>query len=427
MNNYLKILFSLKKEISHKSSVFTLLLLILFLQSCADFSNDPIDANDGKVTLITPTSNGNLQEGNNNLIYSLTQPYSIKFIELYVNGIFVKNIPPNTNGTAPQITLNLDSTDIGKTISLYLIYYDNNGTSSRSNIVNNVTITGDLRVPFKPYNLSLTSLGNGNINISWKDSSKNVDKYELWRKVDFSGSYQLHCELSGKDFNTNDLNLDSSKIYFYKIRGVKSSGSGEFSDEINSEGVITSGNLIPPNNLIAVVTGLQNIKLSWNDNSNNENYFSVERSTSNLIFKRIAALNPNTITYIDSGNGLTQGLIYYYRIKSFSNSDSAISNTVQIKLSSSMLIAPSNLTGNYNSTVGVIELEWNNNDNNIVYIDIEKKTESTSYAWLRRVNGTTTLFLDFSVSSNQIYTYRIRGYDLNTFSEYSNEVIISTF
>ncbi len=34
---------------------------------------------------------------------------------------------------------------------------------------------------------------------------------------------------------------------------------------------------------------------------------------------------------------------------------------------------------------------------------------------------------DFNVETNNVYTYRIRGYDLNRFSEYSNEVTISTF
>ncbi len=35
--------------------------------------------------------------------------------------------------------------------------------------------------------------------------------------------------------------------------------------------------------------------------------------------------------------------------------------------------------------------------------------------------------LDFNITNDQVYTYRIRGYDLNTFSDYSNEVTISTF
>ncbi|MCK7528311.1 MAG: hypothetical protein MZV64_67445 [Ignavibacteriales bacterium] len=87
-------------------------------------------------------------EGNNEIIYSIAQPYSIKFIELYVNGTFIKNIPPNSNGTAPSISIQLDSTYIGQKLNLYLIYYDTDGTSQKSNTVTEVLVTNDNRVPF---------------------------------------------------------------------------------------------------------------------------------------------------------------------------------------------------------------------------------------------------------------------------------------
>lgn len=418
-----------KKNIFIKklSLIGIILVTFLSLQSCGDLSTEPDQHNStGKISVLTPVSNGSLQVGNNSIIYSLTQPYSLKFIELYINDVFIKNIPPNSNGTAPQVTLKIDSSEIGKKISLYLIYYDNDGTSNKSNSVKDILITGDLRIPFKPYNLSLTKLNNSSFNISWKDSSTFIEKYELWRKIDFNGQYVLHQELAGNSFNTNDYNLDTNKIYFYKIRGIKSSGAGEFSNEINSEGFISSGDLYPPSNVIAIISGNKAIKLNWQDNSNNENYFAVERSTNNSTFKRVAALIPNTVTYTDSANDLVPGTNYFYRIKSYSNSDSAISNMFQIKLSSSVLIAPSNLTGSYNSGVGVVELRWINNDNNTIYIDIERKTESTSYTLLRRVSASINIILDFTVSPNQNYSYRVRGYDLNTFSEYSNEVLIST-
>lgn len=53
-------------------------------------------------------------EGSNEIVYSISQPYSIKFLELYIDGIFVRNIPPNSNGSAPMIIIQLDSIEIGK-------------------------------------------------------------------------------------------------------------------------------------------------------------------------------------------------------------------------------------------------------------------------------------------------------------------------
>ncbi|MDP2366017.1 MAG: fibronectin type III domain-containing protein, partial [Ignavibacteria bacterium] len=311
--------------------------------------------------------------------------------------------------------------------NIFLIFYDNDGTSHKSNTIIKLLVTKDNRLPFKPYNISLIKFNDGSCNVSWKDSSRFVEKYELWRKIDFAGEYILHQELSGNSFNTNDYNLDTNKIYFYKLRGVKASGISDFSNEVNTEGIITSGNLYPPTNLTATLTGTSVVTLNWKDNSDNENYFSVERSTDNVIFNSIAALSRNRTTYKDSGNGLLIGTTYNYRIKSYSNTDSALSSTITIRITSNFLQPPSKLTANYDSTIGVIKLDWVNNDSNTLFIDIERRTENTNFTVIKKIDSGNTLYLDFNITKNQVYTYRIRGFDLNTFSDYSNEVTISTF
>jgi len=415
-----------------KKKVFILLLTaLLFLsQSCADLSSDPdqnSNQSNSKIQISSPTNNGTLMEGNNEIVYSIAQPYSLKFLELYIDGIFVRNIPPNNNGTAPIINLQLDSTYIGKKLNIHLIYYDTDGNSQKSNAVIQVSVTNDTRIPFKPYNLALLKFNNSSINISWKDSSRYVQKYELWRKINLDGEYLLHQELSGKSYNTNDDNLDTSRIYFYKIRGHKSSGFSDFSNEINTAGIIISGNLFPPTNLSANVSGISNVILNWKDNSENENYFAVQRSSTDGMFNRVAVLLKNTTSYKDSGNGLVVGTIYQYRIAAYSHEDSAISNTVSIKITPGFLLPPTNLTATYDSTIRVIQLYWNSSDNNILYFDIERKTDSGAYTLMRRIDAGVNLYLDFNVEIKKVYTYRIRGYDLNRFSEYSNEVTISTF
>jgi titin len=237
----------------------------------------------------------------------------------------------------------------------------------------------------------------------------------------------MHQELSGKSNNTNDNNLDSTKIYFYKVRGFKSSGFSDFSTEVNTAGIITSGNIYPPTNLIANFSGVSNVILNWNDNSDNENYFAVQRSSASGGFNRITALPKNSISFKDSGSGLVTGSTYQYRIVAYSNEDSAVSNTVSIRITSGILIPPTNLTASYNSTIKVIQLNWNSTDNNILYFDIERKTDSSTFTLLRRIESGNNLYLDFNIEANKVYVYRIRGYDLNRFSEYSNEISVSTF
>jgi hypothetical protein len=415
-----------------KKKLFALLASgFLFLsQSCADLSSDPdqnFNQSNSKIQITSPANNGTLTEGNNEIVYSIAQPYSIKFLELYIDGTFVRNIPPNGNGTLPAINIQLDSTLIGSKINLYLIYYDMDGTSQKSNSVTQVLVIHDNRTPFNPYNVVLLNLSDQSVNISWKDSSRYVEKYELWRKVNLNGEYLLHQELSGKSNNTNDDNLDSSNIYFYKVRGFKSSGFSDFSSEVNTAGIIASGNIFPPTNLSAIVSGVSDVILNWKDNSDNENYFAVQRSAGDGKFNNIAVLIKNTTSYKDSGNGLVVGNTYQYRIAAYSNEDFAISNMVNVKISAGFLLPPTNLTASYDSTVRMIQLNWNNSDNNILYFDIERKTDSGAYLLLRRIEAGANLYLDFNVATKKVYTYRIRGYDLNRFSEYSNEVTVSTY
>lgn len=423
MNNYFQIF------IKRLFVISIILSSQIYFNACVDLSSGPEDElSNGtkKISIYSPTNNTEIGEGINEVVYSIKPPYSLRFVELYINGQFKRNFPPNQDGTAPQIKYIFDSTYLYKTINLYLIYYDNNGTSEKSNLVENIFVTIDNRLPFQPYSLSLIKFNDGSVNISWRDSSRYVERYEIWKKSGVLNDYALLQEVTGNSNNINDYNLDPNQIYFYKVRGIKKSGSSPFSVEINTAGIYTSGNLIPPTNLIALVVAPGTVQLNWNDKSENENYFAVERSTDKIQFIRLAALPRNTTTYKDSASGLLTNAIYYYRVKAFSNSDSAYSNTIEIKITSGTLNAPANLSGIYNSTVGVIELRWSKTDNNTVYFDIERKTDSGNYQLLRRVDAANTIYLDFSIEKNRTYSYRIRGYDLNIFSAYSNEIIIET-
>ena len=64
---------------------------------------------------------------------------------------------------------------------------------------------------------------------------------------------------------------------------------------------------------------------------------------------------------------------------------------------------------------------------NILFIDVERKTENSNFTLIRRLSTGNNLYLDFDITANQIYKYRIRGYDLNSYSDYSDEITISTF
>jgi titin len=88
------------------------------------------------------------------------------------------------------------------------------------------------------------------------------------------------------------------------------------------------------------------IYLTWQDNSDNEDGFKIERSVNGGGFNQLGIQGANVTTYYDSGpqgGGLKPGT-YCYRVKAFNSlGDSSYSNESCATIQASPLNAPGNL------------------------------------------------------------------------------------
>ncbi|MBU0569010.1 fibronectin type III domain-containing protein [bacterium] len=90
---------------------------------------------------------------------------------------------------------------------------------------------------------------------------------------------------------------------------------------------ISRADTIPaaPTNLIATAISSSQINLTWQDKSNNEDSFKIERKVEGETYSEIATVSANTTTYLDPG--LSQGTTYCYRVKAYNSAgDSGYSN-----------------------------------------------------------------------------------------------------
>jgi Fibronectin type III domain len=411
------------------NKTYLYILIVIALQyGCTNLSTDPPTDDDNNVTLeiLSPVENDTIGAGTTEVDYLLSSTASLKFIELYVNGNFVRNYPPNSNGLQPSIYLDINDSFIGSSINYYLIYYDFNETSLKSNDIVNVYVAETVNPPFAPYNLKITNLTETSINLSWQDSSLLVSNYEIWRKINFDGTYQKYLDVDGNVFNINDENLDPAVLYSYIVKGFNQYGASSFSKEVNTFGVGSSGDLYPPTNLIATASGTQLVKLSWRDNSTDENLFAIERRKENEEFVKIAITDKNVTTFSDSSNELIAGGKYYYRIKAYSNSDSAWSNESYVQTYWYDIIKPTNLQGIYLGE-GKIVLTWNDNDNTNTLFEIERMKEGKEqFITIATIPGNENTFLDENLTLLQNYIYRVRSGDGVYYSDYSNEITVNT-
>ncbi len=87
-----------------------------------------------------------------------------------------------------------------------------------------------------------------------------------------------------------------------------------------------------PTNLTATSTPKQmssDVTLTWDDNSNNETGFLIERSEDNSTWATAGTVAANIATYTDAGQ--SEGTLYYYRVSATNaNGSSAFSNIVTI-------------------------------------------------------------------------------------------------
>ena len=79
-------------------------------------------------------------------------------------------------------------------------------------------------------------------------------------------------------------------------------------------------------------TSIRQVKLAWEDNSDNELSFKIERKTgSSGTYKEIATVGPNVTNYTDTG--LSASTTYFYRVRAYNLAGhSAYSNEVSFRI-----------------------------------------------------------------------------------------------
>ncbi|RPI79437.1 MAG: hypothetical protein EHM45_02910 [Desulfobacteraceae bacterium] len=187
--------------------------------------------------------------------------------------------------------------------------------------------------------------------------------------------------------------------------------------------VISAAMLAPPTNLQAVAISTTRVDLTWTDNSTNETGFKVERKIgASGTYTEIASLAANSNNYSDLTT--TGGPTYYYRVRAFNATNSALSNEVNAVTGTPN--APSGVTTT-DITSSRVSLHWTDNSTGETGFRVERKSGVTG-AWSEP--GTTTEnvvdFTDNSCASGTTYYYRVRSYNILGNSAASDEVMAVT-
>ncbi len=188
------------------------------------------------------------------------------------------------------------------------------GDSPASNLANVTTPTG---TPNPPTTLAASLLTNpARVQLTWTDNSTNETGFIIERRSG-ANPYAMIAQVGANVTTYTDPNLVSSTTYYYQVRSyLTGAGSSAPSNEVTITTGIIGPN--PPSNLRSNQVTRRAMTLLWNDNSNNERGFYIERSLDGVNFTQIARVGSNVRTY--RVTGLTPNTLYYFRVRAYNRS-----------------------------------------------------------------------------------------------------------
>lgn len=305
------------------------------------------------------------------------------------------------------------------------------GTGSLSG---NVTVIagavepGDSTVATLTLRNNLTLEETAKINIDINKTNGTWDKLNVTNAIAYNGV--LNLQITGTLASGDEFKIFTSGSYSGNFNAIQPTEPGtglqwRFTPETGTLEVVEPGFVKAPSNL-AVTAALNTTPtvsvyttLTWQDNSENELHFVIERSTDGENFTAIAQAAADATTYSD--NDVEDDTKYYYRIKAVGDIKESIYTSI-VEITTPSLTAkpdlastplPANLAENVILNNGKVNLQWSGSTNTITY-HVYFGTTSGSLTKLGDVDYVTDASLETTVlQPNTVYYWRVDATNTN--------------
>ncbi len=329
--------------------------------------------------------------------------------------------PPATSGAFDTPNLTADITYTVRCVDA------SDFAASDSVIINVTQPPPPPSAPRPPSDLTALFVLPNHVVLNWTDNSLNEEGFRVERSSD-GQTFVFAGELSSNFTSFTDIVPATfiPQTYYYRVYAFIGSSNSNYS---NIADVVVNTPLPSPSNVSVITLSQIELRIRWQDNSVNEDGFSVERSLDGQSFSEIARPSADFTSFDDTR--LSANTIYYYRVRTFINPSQSVYSAYSNVDSGVTLpppgapATPTNLTATAISGTQ-IALAWEDNASNEDGYAVEWSIDNQIFQPITILSADFTSFADAGLDPGNRYYYRVRSFIGNNFSGYSNSANATT-
>ena len=285
-----------------------------------------------------------------------------------------------------------------------------------------------------PSGLTATTVSNSRIDLTWQDNSSNETGFLVQQRRDALPDddwVQPWISIATTAANITGFSDDGflpGTFYHHRVRAFNDTDSSAFSNAV----LAATLGIQPPTSLETRRVSNSRIDLVWQDNSDNETGFRVQRKLrGSPDWVSIATTAANVTGFSDGG--VLPNTFYYYQIQAFNDIESStfsnelLATTREIQnITGPGIEPPTQLTATAVSS-SVIDLTWQDNSSNETGFHVQRRIDGTpDWVPLGMTYSGVNRNRDDSLPAGSTYHYRVRAFDGAAFSAFSNEASATT-
>ncbi len=259
--------------------------------------------------------------------------------------------------------------------------------------------------PATPTNLTATSAGPSQIDLSWTASTGSPIEYYIYRSTTSGGTFVIVDSVNHPTTSYSNTGLDDLTTYYYQVSANNAWGESVLSDEASAT---TDGSPpTTPTNPNATTISFSQIDLSWTTSDEEPDRYYIYRSLfAGNGYVVVDSVDHPTDFYNDTGLSILT--TYYYRFSAVNEwGESALSSVTSATTDG---IAPSNPTNLTATTISSseIDLSWTASLNGPVrYYIYRSLVSGGTFALVDSVDHPTTSYSASGLTPSTTYFYKV--------------------